>query len=136
MRVVDEKGRQEISFIGQGRAFILYGGTITPVTWRKTAVREFTHFYDQRGNPVIFSSKAPVWIQVVSPQNPVVFDPPIPQFASAPAVGVAPAAAPIQASTSAATPISGAGPASGTSTASVDTVPPTHVPAPPEGQAQ
>jgi len=136
MRVVDEKGRQEISFIGQGRAFILYGGTITPVTWRKTAVREFTHFYDQRGNPVIFSSKAPVWIQVVSPQNPVVFDPPIPQFASAPAVGVAPAAAPIQASTSAATPISGVGPASGTSTASVDTVPPTHVPAPPEGQAQ
>lgn len=122
MRVIDDKGRQEISFIGEGKAFILHGGTITPVTWKKPAVREFTRFYDQQGGQVVFSAKAPTWIQVVSPQNPVVFDPPLPQVAAVPGPAAAPSAM-------------SAGPAP-MAVSQPAAVPPTHVPAPPEGQPQ
>ncbi len=106
MRVVDEKGRQEISFIGQGKAFILHGGTLLRATWKKDGIREFTRFFDEHGQPVIFSNKAPVWIQVVSPQNAVVFDPPLgpAKVAAAPVAaalatvgGVASEAAPVTA---------------------------------------
>lgn len=77
MRVVDDKGRQEITFFGQGKAFILYGGTLIRATWKKDGLRDFTRFFDEQGRPVVFSNKAPVWIQVVSPQNAVAFDPPL-----------------------------------------------------------
>ena len=78
MKVIDDVGRQDISFIGQGKAYILSGGTIFRTVWKKTAPREFTRFYDEKGNQVVFSSKKPIWVQVVSPALPVVFDPPIP----------------------------------------------------------
>ncbi|MFZ2957329.1 MAG: DUF3048 domain-containing protein [Candidatus Ozemobacteraceae bacterium] len=83
MKVIDEKGRQDISFIGQGKAQILFGGTIVHAIWRKNAIREFTEFFDQRGNPIIFSNDKPTWIQVVSPKNQVTFDPPIETAAAA-----------------------------------------------------
>ncbi|HOY66266.1 MAG TPA: DUF3048 domain-containing protein [Candidatus Ozemobacteraceae bacterium] len=79
MRVIDDKGRQEISFLGEGRGLVLYGGTARPVTWKKTAPREFTRFYDETGKPFVFSNKSPVWVQVISPANRVAFDPPLPQ---------------------------------------------------------
>jgi hypothetical protein len=79
MRVIDEKGRQEISFLGEGRGLVLYGGTARPVIWKKTAPREFTRFYDETGKPFVFSNKSPVWVQVISSANRVAFDPPLPQ---------------------------------------------------------
>jgi len=77
MKVVDDKGRQEIDFIGQGKAFILHGGTVSRATWKKDAPRDFTRFYDENGKPFIFSNKAPIWVQVVDPKNTVTFDPPL-----------------------------------------------------------
>ncbi|MBF0499967.1 MAG: DUF3048 domain-containing protein [Candidatus Riflebacteria bacterium] len=77
MKVIDEKGRQDISFIGQGRAFIMFGGTIIPAIWKKSAIREFSRFFDEQGNPIVFSNTQPIWIQVVSPTNQVTFDPPL-----------------------------------------------------------
>jgi len=79
MRVIDDKGRQEISFIGEGRGLVLYGGTARQIVWKKTAPREFTRFFDETGKPFFFSNKSPVWIQVVSPINRLAFDPPVPQ---------------------------------------------------------
>jgi len=78
MRVIDDKGRQEISFIGEGRGLVLYGGTARQIVWKKTAPREFTRFFDETGKPFFFSNKSPVWIQVVSPINRLAFDPPAP----------------------------------------------------------
>jgi len=79
MRVIDDKGRQEISFIGEGRGLVLYGGTARQIIWKKTAPREFTRFFDETGKPFFFSNKSPVWVQVVSPINRLAFDPPVPQ---------------------------------------------------------
>jgi hypothetical protein len=79
MKVIDEIGRQDITFIGQGKAWILSGGTIFRAVWRKTAPREFTRFFDEKGKPVMFSNTKPIWVQVVSPALPVVFDPPLPE---------------------------------------------------------
>ncbi|NLI77947.1 MAG: DUF3048 domain-containing protein [Candidatus Riflebacteria bacterium] len=163
MRVIDDKGRQEISFLGQGRAFLLHGGTVAPITWRKDGVREFTRFFDEKGRPVVFSNKAPVWIQVVSPQNPVVFDPPLPQMARAPggavaaapvspgspapaAAAAAPASAPAVPPGAGGIPAPAASPGSGpglpspsavTGAAPAPVTPvPTHIPAPPEEKTQ
>ncbi len=86
MKVVDDKGRQDIDFIGNGRAWILARGTVFPCTWRKTAPREFTRFFDLQGRQVVFSNKGSVWFQVVSPQEPVVFSPPLPVLPTAIAV--------------------------------------------------
>ena len=78
MKTIDDKGRQDISFIGQGKAYILTGGTILKSIWQKAAPREFTKFFDETGKPILFSNKSPIWIQVISPINPVAFDPPLP----------------------------------------------------------
>lgn len=79
MRVIDDKGRQEISFIGEGRGLVLYGGTARQIIWKKTAPREFTRYFDEAGKPFFFSNKSPVWIQVVAPINRLAFDPPVPK---------------------------------------------------------
>ncbi|HNW35909.1 MAG TPA: DUF3048 domain-containing protein [Candidatus Ozemobacteraceae bacterium] len=92
MRVIDDKGRQEISFIGEGRGLVLYGGTARQVIWKKTAPREFTRIYDEAGRPFVFSNQSPIWVQVVSPINRVAFDPPMPPAVMA-FLGVNPPAA-------------------------------------------
>jgi len=92
MRVIDDKGRQEISFIGEGRGLVIYGGTARQVVWKKTAPREFTRIYDETGKPFVFSNQSPIWVQVVSPSNRVAFDPPMPPAVMA-FLGVNPPAA-------------------------------------------
>ena len=77
MKVVDDAGRQEIDFIGQGRAWIMHAGTVVPATWKKEEIRAFTKYYDDSGREVVFSGDKPVWIQVVAPRNKVTFDPPL-----------------------------------------------------------
>ncbi|MBF0409203.1 MAG: DUF3048 domain-containing protein [Candidatus Riflebacteria bacterium] len=77
MKVIDDLGRQDISFMGEGKAWVLRGGTILPCIWRKKAPREFTEFFDLSGKPVIFANDRPVWVQVVSPRERLTFDPPI-----------------------------------------------------------
>lgn len=96
MRVIDDKGRQEINFLGEGRGLVLYGGTARQILWKKTAPREFTRFYDETGKPFLFSSKSPVWVQVVAPINKLAFDPPIAKAVIA-FLGVQTPAAPVAA---------------------------------------
>jgi len=74
MRIVDKKGRQEISFIGKGRAWVLIGGSIIVGTWSKVAPREFTRIFDKDGKAIVFDTKNPIWFQVVSPQLKVTFN--------------------------------------------------------------
>lgn len=89
MKVIDDKGRQDISFLGKGRGWLLRGGTILPVLWEKKAIREFTTFTTETGEPVIFAQDKPVWVQVVSPTLGVAFDPPLPGTVTAQAVSAA-----------------------------------------------
>lgn len=68
MKTVDKKGRQDITFIGKGKAMFLYGGKVIKGTWSKKSPKAFTEFYDETGKSITFQTKYPVWIQVVSPQ--------------------------------------------------------------------
>lgn len=70
MKVIDDKGRQEISFYGEGNAYIFYLGTLIRAKWKKTALRDFTRYYTLDGKQVEFSNEGPVWIQVISPAQP------------------------------------------------------------------
>ncbi len=74
MRTVDAIGRQEISFIGSGSAWIFEKGKRTEVTWKKSAPREKTVYIDKNGKEYLFSDKGQVWIQVVSPSHKIFFE--------------------------------------------------------------
>ena len=71
MKVVDSVGRQEISFIGSGKAKILEKGKITEVTWYKETPKGITKYKDNNGNDYIFPAKGQIWIQVVSPTHKI-----------------------------------------------------------------
>ncbi len=75
MRVVDSVGRQEISFIGSGTAWILENGKRTAVTWHKATPRAKTTYLDANGKEYLFANKGQVWIQVVSPSTKIFFEP-------------------------------------------------------------
>lgn len=79
MKVIDDQGRQDISFIGEGKGYVLAGGTITRITWKKSAPREFTRYFDEKGQPMIFNNEHPIWVQVIASRNQVAFDPPLPE---------------------------------------------------------
>lgn len=75
MKIVDVIGRQEISFIGTGTAYIFEKGKRTPVTWHKVAPRSKTVYTDSEGKEYLFSNSGQVWVQVVSPKHKVFFEP-------------------------------------------------------------
>ena len=75
MRVVDSVGRQEISFIGSGSAWIFENGHRTKVTWYKASPREKTVYIDKNGNEYLFAEKGQVWVQVISPNHKIFFEP-------------------------------------------------------------
>ncbi|MBU1106123.1 MAG: DUF3048 domain-containing protein [Candidatus Riflebacteria bacterium] len=74
MQVVDKAGRQEISFIGSGEAWILENGKMTAVTWAKKTPRELTSYKDSSGREYLFPKGLPVWVQVVSPALKLFFN--------------------------------------------------------------
>lgn len=74
MKTVDKEGRQEISFIGSGTAWIMENGRMTKVTWSKATPRTITSYKDQTGAEYAFSGKLPVWVQVVSPLHKIYFN--------------------------------------------------------------
>ncbi|MDD2997494.1 MAG: DUF3048 domain-containing protein, partial [Candidatus Riflebacteria bacterium] len=74
MKTVDKVGRQEISFIGSGTAWILQNGVMTPVKWHKSSPQAFTSYKDAAGNEYVFPKGLPVWVQVVSPLHKLVFN--------------------------------------------------------------
>jgi hypothetical protein len=67
MKTVDKAGRQEISFIGNGIAWILEKGRLTNVTWHKNEADSATVFKDEKGIEYKFPENKQIWIQVVSP---------------------------------------------------------------------
>ena len=75
MKTVDAIGRQEISFIGTGSAYILEKGKRTKVTWHKTAPRSKTVYIDENGVEYLFPENGQVWVQVVSPSHKIFFEP-------------------------------------------------------------
>lgn len=75
MKTVDAIGRQEISFIGSGSAYILEKGKRTKVTWHKTAPRNKTVYIDENGVEYLFPENGQVWVQVVSPSHKIFFEP-------------------------------------------------------------
>lgn len=74
MQVIDKAGRQEMSFIGSGKAWILENGRMTKVTWLKKKPRELTSYKDAAGREYLFPKGLPVWVQVVSPAHKLVFN--------------------------------------------------------------
>ena len=74
MQVVDKAGRQEISFIGKGRAWVLENGKKTAVTWSKKKPRELTSYKDAEGREYLFPKGLPIWVQVVSPAHKLTFN--------------------------------------------------------------
>jgi hypothetical protein len=74
MKTVDAVGRQEISFIGSGTAWIFDSGRMTKVTWKKETPRTVTSYTDMNGKEYVFSGNLPVWVQVVSPNHKVFFN--------------------------------------------------------------
>ena len=74
MKVVDAVGRQEISFIGSGKAWIFEKGKRTEVTWHKDSPRTKTTYIDENGKEYLFGNNGQVWIQVVSPNHKVIFE--------------------------------------------------------------
>ena len=74
MQVIDKAGRQEISFIGSGKAWILERGKLTAVTWVKKTPRELTSYKDASGREYLFPKDLPVWVQVVSPAHKLFFN--------------------------------------------------------------
>ena len=75
MRTVDAIGRQEISFIGSGTAWILEKGKRTKVTWHKAGPRNKTVYIDENGVEYLFPENGQVWVQVVSPSHKTFFEP-------------------------------------------------------------
>ena len=75
MKTVDAIGRQEISFIGSGSAYILEKGKRTKVTWHKTSPRNKTVYIDEKGEEYLFPENGQVWVQVVSPSHKIFFEP-------------------------------------------------------------
>lgn len=75
MKVVDSVGRQDISFIGSGKAWIFEKGKRTSVTWHKASPRTKTTYVDGNGKEYLFSDKGQIWIQVVSPAHKIFFEP-------------------------------------------------------------
>lgn len=67
MKTIDKAGRQEISFIGNGIAWILEKGRLTNVTWHKNEADSATVFKDEKGIEYKFPENKQIWIQVVSP---------------------------------------------------------------------
>lgn len=74
MQVVDKAGRQEISFIGSGKAWVLEKGKKTAVTWSKKKPRDLTSYKDAAGREYLFQKGLPVWVQVVSPAHKLTFN--------------------------------------------------------------
>ncbi len=71
MKVVDKVGRQEISFIGSGDAFILEDGKITKVTWHKESPNSVTVYKYKNGKEYLFPEKGQIWVQVISPTHKI-----------------------------------------------------------------
>jgi hypothetical protein len=74
MQVVDKAGRQEISFIGSGKAWVLQNGKRTAVTWAKKNSRDLTSYKDAAGREYLFPRGLPIWVQVVSPAHKMTFN--------------------------------------------------------------
>jgi hypothetical protein len=74
MKTVDKVGRQEISFIGSGKAVIFHAGTMLEATWKKASPQAVTRYYAENGEEIALSSQKPVWIQVVSPNLKIAFN--------------------------------------------------------------
>lgn len=75
MKTVDSIGRQEISFIGSGPAYILQNGRRTKVTWYKDSPRGKTIYKDANGVEYLFPREGQIWVQVVSPNHKIFFEP-------------------------------------------------------------
>ncbi len=75
MKTVDKAGRQDVDFIGSGKAYYLQSGRLINGKWTKKSANDFTEFLDDSGNPVVFKKGKKVWIQVVAPRNKVLFNP-------------------------------------------------------------
>jgi hypothetical protein len=70
----DRKHRLDADIIGSGKASIVINGRSIDGTWKKTAVKAPTQFFDASGEPVTFSA-GQTFIQVVDIGTPVTIKP-------------------------------------------------------------
>ncbi len=63
-RVLDEVGREEITTVGSGEAWVLRDGKLVHGTWKKTSPLNRTRFYDENNSEVSFVPGR-TWVQVV-----------------------------------------------------------------------
>lgn len=67
VRVIDNVGRLEMDFVGEGKGLYITNGKVMDVKWKKSSRRDLTRFYDLEGNEIKFNPGI-TWHQVV-PSN-------------------------------------------------------------------
>ncbi len=70
----DRKHRLDADIVGSGKASISINGRTVDGTWKKTAVKAPTQFFDASGQPVVFTA-GQTFIQVVDIGTPVTIKP-------------------------------------------------------------
>lgn len=68
IKIIDEIGRREINFTGQGQALIFQAGKVIKGRWIKEAAR--TKFYNLAGEEIVFLP-GKTWASIISPTNQV-----------------------------------------------------------------
>lgn len=63
-QVVDDKGRLDLSDVGQGSGYFLTGGKLIEIKWSKESREAKTEYTDLKGNPIQLN-KGNTWIQIV-----------------------------------------------------------------------
>lgn len=64
-KVLDKKGRLDITVIGKGTGYLLKGGTSTKITWAKKNDRTRTIFTDAKTKREIVLTRGNTWVEVV-----------------------------------------------------------------------
>jgi hypothetical protein len=63
-KVIDNKGRRKVDFVGTGKGLYFTNGEYIPVTWEKDSEKARTKFYNEAGE-VIQLNRGNTWVQVV-----------------------------------------------------------------------
>ena len=67
-KTIDNEGRRDISFIGEGKGYYISNGKRAEVTWKKADKSSITKYYNLK-NEEISLNPGVIWIQVISDEN-------------------------------------------------------------------
>lgn len=71
-RVMDSKGRLDLTITGEGNGWLLQDGTLAKISWKKPKAESRTIYYRQNGSEVVFN-RGTTWIEAVPSNRPVLW---------------------------------------------------------------